>query len=63
MAQAVTGSYEIIAMVEAEGLTEMGDIITSKITRIPGIERWLVCVGIGQSVGCYEGNMLPAMSN
>jgi len=63
LAQAVTGSYEIIAMVEAKGLTEMGDIITSKIARIPGIEGWVACVGIGQSVGCYESNILPVMSS
>ncbi|MDD5510369.1 MAG: Lrp/AsnC ligand binding domain-containing protein [Dehalococcoidales bacterium] len=63
LAQAVTGSYEIIAMVEAKGLIEIGDIVTSKIASIPGIERWVLCVGIGQSVGCYESNALPAVSN
>ena len=43
LAQVVTGPYEIIAMVEADGLTEIGDIVTS-IARIPGIDRWTVCV-------------------
>jgi len=45
-------------MVEADGLTEIGDIVTMKIARIPGIDRWTVCVGTGQAVGCQAGNLL-----
>ena len=63
LAQAVTGPYEIIAVVEAEGLTEIGDIVTSKIAKIPGIDRWTVCVGIGQAVGCQASNLLPVRNN
>jgi DNA-binding Lrp family transcriptional regulator len=63
LAQAVTGPYEIIAVVEAEGLTEIGDIVTSKIAKIPSIDRWTVCVGIEQAVDCQDSNLLPARSN
>lgn len=63
LAQVVTGPYEIIVVVEADGLTEIGDIVTSKIAKIPGIDRWTVCVGIEQAVGCQDSNLLPARSN
>ena len=57
LAQVVTGPYEIIAMVEADGLTEIGDIVTTKIARLPGIDRWTVCVGIEQTVGCHASKI------
>jgi len=42
-AHAVTGLYDVIAVLEAEDFTEMGDIVTSKIARISGVNRWTVC--------------------
>ena len=60
LAQAVTGPYEIIAIFEADGLTEIGDIVTTKIAKIPGIDRWTVCVGIEQAVSHHASNLLPA---
>ena len=42
-AHAVTGPYDVIAILEAEDFTEMGDIVTSKIAHIPGVDRWTVC--------------------
>ena len=63
LAQVVTGPYEIIAVVEADGLTEIGDIVTSKIAKIPGIDRWTVCVGIEQAVGRHDSNLPPVRSN
>ena len=42
-AHAVTGLYDVIAILEAEDFTEMGDIVTSKIARISGVDRWIVC--------------------
>ena len=59
LAQIVTGPYEMIAVVEADGLTEIGDIVTTKIARIPGIDQWTVCVGVEQAVGCHASNLLP----
>ena len=59
LAQVVTGPYEIIAVIEADGLTEIGDIVTTKIARIPGIDRWTVCVGVGQAADSHTGNLVP----
>ena len=39
----VTGPYDVVAVVEAKDFTEMGNIVTSKIAHIPGIDRWTVC--------------------
>lgn len=42
-AHTVTGPYDVIAVVEAEDFTEMGDIVTAKIAHISGVDRWTVC--------------------
>ena len=42
VAQAVTGPYDVIAVVEAEDFTEMGNIVTAKIAHIPDVGRWTV---------------------
>jgi DNA-binding Lrp family transcriptional regulator len=42
-AHTVTGLYDVIAVLEAEDFTEMGDIVTSKIARIRGVNSWTVC--------------------
>ena len=60
LAQIVTGPYEIVAVVEADGLTEVGDIVTTKIARIHGIDRWTVCVGIEKAIGHHASSLLPA---
>jgi DNA-binding Lrp family transcriptional regulator len=39
----VAGLYDVIAVVEAEDFTEMGNIVTAKIAHIPGVDRWTVC--------------------
>ena len=42
----VTGPYDIIAVIEAGSLTEIGDLVTSKIHPIPGISRTVTCLAI-----------------
>jgi DNA-binding Lrp family transcriptional regulator len=42
----VTGPYDIIAVVEAETLNEIGDIITSNIHGIEGISRTVTCLAV-----------------
>ena len=42
----VTGPYDVIAVIEAEGLTAIGDLVTSKIHPIPGISRTVTCLAI-----------------
>jgi len=40
----VTGPYDIIAVIEANTLNEIGDIITSRIHAIDGISRTVTCL-------------------
>ena len=42
----VTGPYDIIAVIEAETLNEIGDIITSKIHSVDGISRTVTCLSV-----------------
>jgi len=40
----VAGPYDIIAVIERESLTDIGDLVTSKIHPVPGISRTVTCV-------------------
>jgi len=40
----VTGPYDIIAILEADTLNEIGDIVTGHIHPIPGITRTVTCL-------------------
>jgi DNA-binding Lrp family transcriptional regulator len=42
----VTGPYDIVAIIELGSLTEIGDLVTSKIHPIPGISRTVTCLAI-----------------
>jgi len=42
----VTGPYDIIAIVESESLSEVGDLVTGRIHPIPGISRTVTCLAI-----------------
>lgn len=42
----VTGPYDVIAIVEADSLNTIGDIVTGKIHPIPGISRTVTCLTI-----------------
>jgi len=42
----VTGPYDIIAVVEADTLNEIGDIITGKIHAVDGISRTVTCLAV-----------------
>ncbi len=37
MAHAVTGSYDIIAFVEAKDVTALGELISTRVHRLPGV--------------------------
>ena len=43
----VTGPYDVIAIVEAKNLNEIGDLVTGKIHPIAGISRTVTCLAIG----------------
>ncbi len=40
----VTGPYDVIAVLEAETLPEIGDLVTGKINSIAGISRVVACL-------------------
>ena len=46
---AVTGPYDIIAVVAASDLNEVGDLVTSRIHTISGIVRTVTCLSVGRS--------------
>ena len=42
----VTGPYDVIAVIEEATLTDIGDLVTSKIHPIPGISRTVTCLAV-----------------
>jgi DNA-binding Lrp family transcriptional regulator len=48
-AERVTGPYDVIAVVEAETMNDIGDLVVEKIARISGISRKLTCLAIKPS--------------
>jgi len=42
----VTGPYDVISIIEAENLNEIGDLVTGKIHPIAGISRTVTCHAI-----------------
>jgi len=42
----VTGPYDVIAIIEAKNLNEIGDLVTDKIHPIVGISRTVTCLAI-----------------
>ena len=43
---AVTGPYDIITIIEADSLNEIGDIVTQAIHPIAGIARTVTCLAV-----------------
>ncbi|HEY91965.1 MAG TPA: Lrp/AsnC family transcriptional regulator [Dehalococcoidia bacterium] len=43
---AVTGPYDVISIIEAESLNEIGDIVTQSIHPIAGIARTVTCLAV-----------------
>ena len=46
---AVTGPYDIIAVVSAPDLNAVGELVTSQIHTISGIIRTVTCLSVGSS--------------
>ena len=42
-AEDVTGPYDVIVRLEAQGVDELGKLIVSKVQMVPGIVRTLTC--------------------
>ncbi|MBI2867268.1 MAG: Lrp/AsnC ligand binding domain-containing protein [Chloroflexi bacterium] len=43
---AVTGPYDVIAVVVASNLNTVGDLVTSKVHTVPGIIRTVTCLSV-----------------
>ena len=43
---AVTGPYDVITIIEADTLNDIGDIVTEKIHPTTGISRTVTCLAI-----------------
>jgi len=42
----VTGPYDVISVIEARTLNDIGDIVTGKIHPVAGISRTVTCLAI-----------------
>ena len=42
----VTGPYDVIAIIEAESLNDIGDLVTRKIHPIAGLSRTVTCLAL-----------------
>jgi len=43
---AVTGPYDIIAIIEGDDLNTIGSVVTGKVHPVPGINRTVTCLSI-----------------
>jgi DNA-binding Lrp family transcriptional regulator len=43
---AVTGPYDIVAVVEGDDLNAIGSLITNKVHPVPGVTRTVTCLAI-----------------
>ena len=43
----VTGPYDIIALISAEDMTVVGNLVTGHIHTVPGVVRTVTCVAVG----------------
>lgn len=41
---AVTGPFDIVALVEGQDLTQIGELIATKVHAVPGVHRTMTCV-------------------
>jgi DNA-binding Lrp family transcriptional regulator len=46
-ADRVAGPYDVIAVIEAEGLKSVGDFVTEHVHTIGGIIRTVTCLAVG----------------
>ncbi len=40
----ITGEFDIIALVEAQDMVSMADLVTGQVQSIPGVTRTITCV-------------------
>lgn len=44
---AITGPYDIIAIIEGPDLSSIGKMVTDSIGSTPGVQRTLTCLAVG----------------
>ena len=47
-ADCVTGPYDVITVVEGEGLDEICSVVIGKIQFVPGVSRTVSCFALGE---------------
>jgi DNA-binding Lrp family transcriptional regulator len=45
-ADIITGSYDLIALAEAEDMVALVDLVTAQVQGIDGVERTITCVAV-----------------
>lgn len=48
-ANSVTGPYDVIAVIEAENMADVGDLVVEKMGGINGISRTVTCIAVEPS--------------
>ena len=46
-AEVITGTFDIIALIEASDMSAMADLVTGQVQGIPGVLRTITCVAAG----------------
>ena len=46
-AEIVTGTYDVIALVEAQDMVTMADLVTGRVQGVQGVMRTITCVCAG----------------
>ena len=47
LADVITGTYDVIALVDAPDMSAMADLVTGRIQGVPGVLRTITCVAAG----------------
>ena len=46
-ADVITGTYDVIVLVDAPDMSAMADLVTGRIQGVPGVLRTITCVAAG----------------
>jgi len=54
MAHAVTGSFDVIAFIEAESVAALGEFVSMQVHRLPGVVKTTTNVVVGRGGGSVD---------
>ena len=46
-ADVITGTYDVIVLIDAPDMSAMADLVTGRIQAVPGVLRTITCVAAG----------------